>query len=70
MLPAVLYKFTLPTAWRKGIAVAGLEVLLGSLLAALMSGVILVILAGVQVARRPAPVALSSANADGRSVAS
>lgn len=56
-VPAVVYKFLLPASWKKGVLVAGLEVLLGSLLAALIAGVLLVILAGVQVARRPAQAA-------------
>lgn len=54
VLPAVIYKFLLPAPWKKGALVAGLEVLLGSLLTALVVGVLLVILAGIQVAKKPA----------------
>lgn len=57
VLPAVLYRFLLPATWKKGALIAGLEVVLGALLVALVAGVVLVVLAGVQVARRPAQTA-------------
>jgi hypothetical protein len=52
---AVAYAWLLPTTLRRGIVVAGVELLLGTLLAALIVGVVLVVLAGFQLARRPQP---------------
>lgn len=54
LVPALLYVPALPVRWRKGAQVAGVEVLLRGLLAALVTGVVLVVLAAVQVVgRRP-----------------
>jgi hypothetical protein len=54
LVPALLYVPTLPVRWQKGVQVAGVEVLLRGLLAALVTGVVLVLLAAVQVVgRRP-----------------
>ncbi len=54
-VPTLLYISALAVRWPKGIQIAGMEVLLRGLLAALVAGVVLVVLAGVQIlARRPA----------------
>jgi len=49
----VFYAWLLPTSLRRGAAVAGSELLLGVLLAALVAGVVLVALAVYQLQRRP-----------------
>jgi hypothetical protein len=54
LVPALLYIPALPVKWFKGVQIAGVEVLLRGLLAALVAGVVLVVLAAAQVlARRP-----------------
>jgi hypothetical protein len=54
LVPALLYTPVLSVQWLKGLQIAGVEVLLRGLLAALVAGVVLVVLAAAQVlARRP-----------------
>jgi hypothetical protein len=55
VVAAVLYTWFLPTSLRRGAVVAGSELLLGALLAALVTGVVLVALAVYQLQRRPEP---------------
>jgi hypothetical protein len=50
---AFLYWWLLPTSLRRGAILSGTELLLGALLAALGTGLILVVLAGLQLKRRP-----------------
>ena len=65
VLSGVLYKFLLTAPYRKGLFISAVELLLGALLSALVTAVVLVILAAVQIARSkdraalppPAPVA-------------
>jgi hypothetical protein len=52
-LAAVVYSWFLPTSLRRGAVVAASELLLGALLTCLVAGVVLVVLAGVQLGRRP-----------------
>jgi hypothetical protein len=56
LVPALLYAPLIPMNWRKAVIVAGLEVVLMALLAALAGGVVLVILAAVQLTRLPPPL--------------
>jgi hypothetical protein len=58
-LAAVFYAWLLPTSLRRGAVVAGSELLLGVLLAALVTGVVLVGLAVYQLQRRPEPQRIS-----------
>jgi hypothetical protein len=54
--PALLYIPALPVKWFQGVQIAGVEVLLRSLLAALVTGVVLVVLAFIQgVSQRATP---------------
>jgi hypothetical protein len=50
---AAFYSWFLPTSLRRGAVVASTELLLGVLLAALVAGVVLVVMAGIQLSRRP-----------------
>jgi hypothetical protein len=50
---APLYAWLLPTTLRRGATVAAAELLLGTLTAALVAGVVLVALAGMQLRKRP-----------------
>ena len=54
VLSGALYTLSLPTPYRKGLMISAFEMLLGALGAALLAGVVLVVLAVVQIARRPA----------------
>ncbi len=53
LLSSVIYAFFLAASLRKGLRIAGVELLLMGLLAALVSAVALVVLAVVQIATRP-----------------
>jgi membrane protease YdiL (CAAX protease family) len=55
VVAAAFYAWLLPTSLRRGAVVAGGELLLGVLLAALVAGVVLVGLAVYQLQRRPEP---------------
>lgn len=66
----VLYAWLLPTTLRRGTTVAGAELLLSLLAAALVAGVVLVIAAGIQLRKRPEspkPTPAALAYARGRS---
>jgi hypothetical protein len=52
LVPALLYIPALPVRWFKGVQIAGVEVLLRGLLAALVAGVVLVVLAAAQILAR------------------
>jgi phage tail sheath gpL-like len=52
---AVLYAWLLPTTLRRGATVAAAELLLSTLAAALVAGVVLVVVAGLQLRKRPEP---------------
>jgi hypothetical protein len=73
VLGALLYALFLTAPYRKGLVIAGTELLLAGLLTALVSAVVLVVLALVQISRSPPPraagplPALSSLSAAGRS---
>jgi hypothetical protein len=54
-LSALLYKVVLAAPLKKGLIIAGVELSLGALFSALLAGVVLVILAVVQIMARPAP---------------
>lgn len=51
----ILYALLLTAPYRKGMVIAAVELLLGALLSALLSGVTLVVLALVQINRKPEP---------------
>jgi hypothetical protein len=55
VLSALVYALALATPYRKGLVIAGTELLLSGLLAALVSAVVLVVLALVQITRNPSP---------------
>jgi hypothetical protein len=55
VVSALIYALALATPYRKGLVIAGTELLLSGLLAALVSAVVLVVLALVQIARHPSP---------------
>lgn len=57
LLSGVIYKLLLAASFKKGLMIAGIELLLAGLLAALVSAVVLVILAFVQIISRPPPPA-------------
>jgi hypothetical protein len=59
LVSGVIYKLLLAASFKKGLIVAGIELLLAGLLAALVSAVVLVILALVQIVSRPPPGKLS-----------
>jgi hypothetical protein len=52
-IAAPLYAWLLPTTLRRGATVAAAELFLGALTAALVAGVVLVVLAGMQLRKRP-----------------
>jgi hypothetical protein len=52
IVSALIYMLTLSASYRKGLVIAGAEFVLGILLTALISAIVLVALAGVQVARQ------------------
>ncbi len=54
-LSALIYALALATPYRKGLVIAGAELFLSGLLAALVSAVVLVVLALVQIASHPSP---------------
>ncbi len=56
MLSAVIYTLLLSASLQKGLLIAGVELLLMTLLAALLSAIVLVVLAFVQIVTRPPPV--------------
>jgi hypothetical protein len=51
-ISALLYRLTVAASYRKGLMIAGTELVLGVLLTALISAVVLVVLAGVQISRQ------------------
>jgi hypothetical protein len=53
VVSALLYALFLAASYRKGLVIAGLEMLLSGLLSALVLAVVLVVLAVVQIVRRP-----------------
>jgi hypothetical protein len=55
VLAALVYALFLSAPYRKGLVIAGTELLLGGLLTALVSAVVLVVLALVQITRSPPP---------------
>jgi surface polysaccharide O-acyltransferase-like enzyme len=55
VLSALLYALLLAVSYRKGLLIAGTELLLSGLVAALVSAIVLVVLAVVQIARNPSP---------------
>ena len=55
VVSAVLYALFLAAPYTKGLVIAAVELLLGTLLTALLSGVVLVVLALVQIGRKPEP---------------
>ncbi len=72
VLSALVFALALAAPIRKGLVIAGTELLLSGLLAALVSAVVLVVLALVQISRNPAPraaappAAVSSLSTPGR----
>jgi surface polysaccharide O-acyltransferase-like enzyme len=55
VLSALIFALALAAPYRKGLVIAGMELLLSGLLAALVSAVVLVVLALVQITRNPSP---------------
>jgi hypothetical protein len=55
VLSAIIYAFALAASFKKGLLIAGAELLLTGLLAALVAAVVLVILSVVQIIFRPPP---------------
>jgi hypothetical protein len=55
VLSALIYALFLAAPYRKGLVIAGTELLLAGLLTALVSAVVLVVLALVQISRSPPP---------------
>ncbi len=55
ILSALIYALFLSAPYRKGLVIAGTELLLAGLLTALVSAVVLVVLALVQITRSPPP---------------
>ena len=53
VVSALLYALFLAASYRKGLVIAGVEMLLSGLLSALVAAVVLVVLAVVQIVRRP-----------------
>ncbi len=60
LVSAGVYSLLLTAPLRKGLVIAGAEFVLGALLAALGSGVVLVVLAIVQINHQPPPRAVSA----------
>jgi hypothetical protein len=58
VVSALLYALFLAASYRKGLMIAGVEMLLSGLLSALVAAVVLVVLAVVQIVRRPEVKAL------------
>ncbi len=56
LLSSLLYAFFLAASVPKGLIIAGVELLLMGLLAALVTALVLVVLAVVQIISRPPPV--------------
>lgn len=59
LLSALLFSLLLSASIRKGLIIAGIELLLLALLAALVAGIVLVVLACVQIGTRPPPQRVS-----------
>jgi hypothetical protein len=59
LLSAGIYTLFLAASLRKGLLIAGIELLLLALLAALVSALVMVVLAFLQITTRPPPVKLS-----------
>jgi hypothetical protein len=55
VLSALVYALLLATPYRKGLVIAGTELFLAGLLAALAAAVVMVVLAVAQLAQKPAP---------------
>jgi hypothetical protein len=52
IVSGLIYMLTLAAPYRKGLVIAGTELILGVLLTALISAVVLVVLAGVQISKQ------------------
>ena len=61
LLSAGIYALLLAASLRKGLLIAGIELLLMTLLAALVSAVVMVVLAFMQITTRPPPASVSRA---------
>jgi hypothetical protein len=55
VISALIFALTLAAPYRKGLMIAGAELVLGALISAVVTGVVLVVLALVQIARQPPP---------------
>jgi hypothetical protein len=53
VISALIFALTLAAPYRKGLVIAGSELALGALLTAMVTGVVLVVLAVVQIVRQP-----------------
>jgi hypothetical protein len=68
-IAAILYSLVLPTPLRRGAIVAVIELLLAMLIASLLSGVVLIVMAGIQLKSRPKPPSIPTTSAARGSVA-